>query len=126
MIAADARAQAAEEQPKPEAKEEQAKKAAEKKESELETVTVVGIRSGIEKAIDLKLDSTSIVEAVSAEDIGKLPDASIAESIARLPCLAAQRVAGRASTIAIRGLAGAFAPTLLNRRAQARDSRTRA
>ena len=119
MIAADARAQAAEEQPKTETKEEQAKKAAEKKASELETVTVVGIRSGIERAIDLKLDSTSIVEAVSAEDIGKLPDASIAESIARLPGLAAQRVAGRASTIAIRGLAGDFATTLLNGREQA-------
>jgi hypothetical protein len=40
------------------------------------TVTVTGIRRGIEDAISVKKDSTSIVEAISAEDIGKLPDVS--------------------------------------------------
>ncbi|HRQ65996.1 MAG TPA: TonB-dependent receptor [Xanthomonadaceae bacterium] len=85
---------------------------------ELEAVTVTGIRRGIEGAISIKQDSTSIVEAISAEDIGKLPDSSIAESIARLPGLAAQRVAGRSSTISIRGLAGDFSTTLLNGREQ--------
>lgn len=86
--------------------------------AELDRVTVTGIRAGIEGAIDIKQNSTSIVEAVSAEDIGKLPDSSIAESIARLPGLAAQRVAGRAQTISIRGLAGDFSTTLLNGREQ--------
>jgi iron complex outermembrane recepter protein len=85
---------------------------------EMETISVVGIRRGIESAIALKQESTSIVEAISSEDIGKLPDSSIAESIARLPGLAAQRVAGRASTISIRGLAGDFSTTLLNGREQ--------
>jgi len=82
----------------------------------LDTVTVTGIRRGIESAISVKRDSTSIVEAVSAEDIGKLPDVSIAESIARLPGLAAQRVAGRAQVISVRGLSPDFATTLLNGR----------
>ena len=81
-------------------------------------VAVRGIRRGIEKAISVKKDSNSIVEAVSAEDIGKLPDSSIAESIARLPGLTAQRVGGRASTISIRGLSGDFSSTLLNGREQ--------
>jgi hypothetical protein len=63
------------------------------------SVVVSGIRRGIEDAISVKKDSTSIVEAISAEDIGKLPDVSIAESISRLPGLAAQRVAGRAQVI---------------------------
>ncbi len=67
---------------------------------------------GIEGAISLKKSSTSIVEAISAEDIGKLPDVSIAESIARLPGLAAQRVAGRAQVIAVRGLSPDFSTTL--------------
>lgn len=83
---------------------------------DLDKVTVTGIRAGIEKAIDTKRDSTSIVEAVSAEDIGKLPDVSIAESIGRLPGLAAQRVAGRAQVISVRGLSPDFATTLLNGR----------
>ena len=83
---------------------------------DLDTVTVTGIRRGIESAISVKRDSTSIVEAISAEDIGKLPDVSIAESIARLPGLAAQRVAGRAQVISVRGLSPDFATTLLNGR----------
>jgi TonB-dependent receptor len=82
------------------------------------TVVVSGIRRGIEDAISVKKDSTSIVETISAEDIGKLPDTSIAESIARLPGLAAQRVAGRAQVISIRGLSPDFATTLLNGREQ--------
>ncbi|HEX7989206.1 MAG TPA: TonB-dependent receptor plug domain-containing protein, partial [Stenotrophomonas sp.] len=84
--------------------------------TDLDTVTVTGIRRGIESAISVKRDSTSIVEAISAEDIGKLPDVSIAESIARLPGLAAQRVAGRAQVISVRGLSPDFATTLLNGR----------
>lgn len=84
----------------------------------VQSVVVTGIRRGIEDAISVKKDSTSIVEAVSAEDIGKLPDASIAESIARLPGLAAQRVAGRAQVISVRGLSPDFSTTLLNGREQ--------
>ena len=82
----------------------------------LDTVVVTGIRGGIERAIDIKKDATSIVEAVSAEDIGKLPDVSIAESIARLPGVAAQRVAGRAQVISVRGLSPDVSTTLLNGR----------
>ena len=82
----------------------------------LDTVVVTGIRGGIERAIDIKKQSTSIVEAISAEDIGKLPDVSIAESISRLPGIAAQRVAGRAQVISVRGLSPDFSTTLLNGR----------
>jgi iron complex outermembrane recepter protein len=81
-----------------------------------QVVTVTGIRRGIESAINVKKNADSIVESVSAEDIGKLPDNSIAESIARLPGLSAQRVAGRAQVISIRGLSPDFATTLLNGR----------
>jgi len=94
-------------------KEAAAKAAADKT---LETVTVTGIRRGIEAAISVKKNADAIVEAVSAEDIGKLPDVSIAESIARLPGLSAQRVAGRAQVISVRGLSPDFATTLLNGR----------
>ena len=84
--------------------------------AELDTVVVRGIRRGIESAISVKRESTSIVEAISAEDIGKLPDVSIAESLARLPGLSAQRVAGRAQVISVRGLSPDFSTTLLNGR----------
>src|SRR6185369_3328416 len=80
----------------------------------------------IESSIPIKKESTSIVESITAEDIGKLPDVSIGESIARLPGLAAQRVNGRAQVISIRGLAPDFTTTLLNGRAQASSGDNRA
>ena len=82
------------------------------------TVVVTGIRRGIEDAIALKRESSSIVEAISAEDIGKLPDTSIAESIARLPGLTSQRAEGRASAISLRGTDPGFTTALLNGREQ--------
>ena len=82
------------------------------------TVVVTGIRKGIQDAITAKKKSAQIVEAVSAEDIGKLPDQSIAESLARLPGIAAQRTNGRAQTLAIRGLGPDFTVTTLNGREQ--------
>ncbi len=85
---------------------------------ELDRVTVTGIRRGIEDAIETKQQNSSIVEAISAEDIGKLPDASIADSIARLPGLTAQRFGGRPQEINIRGFSGDFSTTTLNGREQ--------
>lgn len=84
------------------------------------TVNITGIRGAIESAISVKKNADSIVEAISAEDIGKLPDVSIAESIARLPGLAAQRARGdgRAREVSIRGMAPDFSTTLLNGREQ--------
>ncbi|MBB5673690.1 TonB-dependent receptor [Xanthomonas sp. WHRI 6108] len=84
--------------------------------TDLDKVQVTGLRRAIEGAISVKRDSTLIVEAISAEDIGRLPDVSIAESLARLPGLAAQRVAGRAQVISVRGLSPDFSTTLLNGR----------
>ena len=52
---------------------------------EAQSVTVTGIRSAIESAISVKKNADNVVEAISAEDLGKLPDTSVAESISRLP-----------------------------------------
>lgn len=90
------------------------------------SVVVTGIRKGIEDAISIKKDTDDMVEAISAEDIGKLPDQSIAESIARLPGLSAQRVAGRAQAVSVRGLSPDFATTTLNGREQASTGDNRA
>ncbi len=91
----------------------------------VQSVVVTGMRRSIENAIAIKRDSDSIVEAITAEDIGKLPDVSIAESIARLAGLTAQRVEGRAQVISIRGLAPDFSGTLLNGREQVSTSNNR-
>src|SRR5690606_26701945 len=75
-------------------------------------------RASLIDSINTKRYSSSIVEAISAEDIGKLPDSSIAEAIARLPGLAGQRLDGRTSSISIRGLGEDFSSATLNGREQ--------
>jgi iron complex outermembrane recepter protein len=86
--------------------------------SGLDEITVTGVRAAIQNAIAAKMKSDEIVEVVSAEDIGKLPDTSIAESISRLPGLTSQRSDGRASDISVRGTDPQFATGLLNGRQQ--------
>lgn len=82
----------------------------------LEDVVVTGIRHAIETSVAVKRDNDSIVEAISSEDLGKLPDVSIADALARLPGLTSQRVDGRSEVISIRGLAPKYSVTLLNGR----------
>jgi len=90
-------------------------------------VVVTGIRRGIEAAISVKKNSDQIVEAISAEDIGKLPDTTIAESLARLPGVTAQRDKnGNATNISIRGLGPDFNGYLLNGREQTSTGDSRA
>ncbi len=84
-----------------------------------EVVTITGIRRGIESAISVKKNADGVVEAISAEDIGKLPDTTIAESLARLPGVTTQRDRnGNATNINIRGLGPDFNGYLLNGREQ--------
>ncbi|MBT1450334.1 TonB-dependent receptor [Glaciecola sp. XM2] len=83
---------------------------------ELEIIQVSGIRGSLIRAQAIKMDNTSFVEALSAEDIGKLPDTSIAESLARLPGLAGERRNGRSSGLSVRGFNENYVATSLNGR----------
>lgn len=89
-------------------------------------VVVTGFRRSLETAVAEKKNRDQIVESISAEDIGKLPDASIAESIARLPGLTSQRISGRSNSISIRGFSPDFSSTLLNGREQTSTGDNRA
>ena len=82
------------------------------------TIVVTGFRASLQNAVNVKKNAQTVVESVSAEDIGKLPDASIGESIARLPGLTSQRLFGRANSIAIRGASADLSSTTLNGRPQ--------
>jgi iron complex outermembrane receptor protein len=84
-------------------------------------VVVTGIRASIESAIATKRNADGIVEALNAEDIGKLPDTTVAESVARLPGVTAQRnkSTGRAQSVSVRGMSPDFNGALLNGREQA-------
>lgn len=83
----------------------------------LDTVTVTGIRHAIETATAVKRNSDSIVEVVTSEDIGKLPESSVAESLARLPGVVGQRgPSGRMDVISIRGLGPKYGGSVMNGR----------
>ncbi len=95
--------------------------------SDAQQVVVTGIRRGIEAAISVKKNSDQIVEAISAEDIGKLPDTTVAESLAHLPGITAQRDRnGLATNVNIRGLSSDFNGYLLNGREQTSTGDSRA
>jgi len=83
----------------------------------MEEVVVTGkFRAALIDAIGTKRASTSIVEAISAEDIGKLPDPSIADSLARMPGVSGERRNGRVSGISVRGFNENYVGTTMNGR----------
>jgi len=89
-------------------------------------IVISGFRAALRSATAKKKNSETVVESVSAEDIGKLPDNGIGESIARLPGISAQRTAGRANIISIRGFGPDFSTTTLNGRQQTTTNDSRA
>jgi iron complex outermembrane receptor protein len=104
-----------------------AQEAAPAAQGQTETIVVTGIRKGIEDAISVKKNQDGVAEAISAEDIGKLPDTTIAESLARLPGVTTQRDrSGNATNISIRGLGPDFNGYLLNGREQTSTGDSRA
>ncbi|WP_293991802.1 TonB-dependent receptor [Sphingomonas sp.] len=89
-------------------------------------IVISSFRNALRTATAKKKNSEQVVESVSAEDIGKLPDNGIGESIARLPGISAQRNAGRANIISIRGFGPDFSSTTLNGRQQTTTNDSRA
>jgi iron complex outermembrane receptor protein len=89
-------------------------------------IVITGFSAALRSATAKKKNAESIVESVSSEDIGKLPDNGIGESIARLPGISAQRNNGRANIISIRGFGPDFSTTTLNGRQQTTTNDSRA
>ena len=59
--------------------------------SELQEIVVTGIRASLERAMDIKRDADVVVDSISAEDLGKFPDANVAESLQRITGVAIDR-----------------------------------
>ncbi|MES3021845.1 MAG: TonB-dependent receptor [Pseudomonadota bacterium] len=92
----------------------------------VQTVVVSGIRASVRNALAAKEANNSMVEVIAAEDIGKLPDTTIAESLARLPGLSAGLDRGNASQVVARGLGPRFIGATLNGRELATSEPDRA
>ncbi|QNH20370.1 TonB-dependent receptor [Xanthomonas sp. GW] len=81
---------------------------------ELDTITVTGYRASLEKSQAVKRSANSIVDAISAEDIGKFPDTNAAESLAHLPGISVDRQFGEGEKVSINGTDPALNRVLLN------------
>lgn len=93
----------------------------------LDTFTVnAGFAGSLAAAAEMKKNQKVISEVIAAEDIGKLPDISIADALTRLTGVTTQRTNGRSQQISIRGLNGDFSTGLFNGREQATTNMNRA
>ncbi|MCY7398968.1 MAG: TonB-dependent receptor [Sphingomonas bacterium] len=72
--------------------------------AEGDAIVVTGIRRSLESAKNLKRRSDQIIDAIVAEDIGKLPDIAVSETAARIPGVQVTRRAGEADSVLVRGL----------------------
>lgn len=82
----------------------------------VEEVVVTGIRASLTRSMDVKRNAVGVVDAISAEDIGKMPDTNLAESLQRIPGVSIDRVNGEGSKVTVRGLAGDYNLVTLNNR----------
>ncbi|WP_416456090.1 TonB-dependent receptor [Saccharophagus degradans] len=80
----------------------------------IEEVTVTGIRSSLTQSIDKKRDANAVVDAITAEDIGKFPDKNVADSLSRITGIGVSREFGEGEKITVRGASPSTNRTLLN------------
>ena len=70
---------------------------------DVEIIQVTGIRGSLQRSMDVKRDSSGIVDAISAEDMGKFPDTNLAESLQRITGVSIDRAGGEGSRVTVRG-----------------------
>lgn len=105
----------------------------------METIVVTGIRGSLQRSLDIKRESAGVVDAISAEDIGKFPDSNLAEAMMRIPGVTVTRrggtsmggtggtsTNGEASEITVRGFGPTFNETLFDGRQVATGTNDRA
>ena len=84
--------------------------------AEVEEVITTGIRSSLIDAISIKRDNVGVVDAITAEDIGKFADRNIAEALSRLVGITTNRDNGESTSVTVRGLGPEFNLVTLNGR----------
>ncbi|MEM6483585.1 MAG: TonB-dependent receptor [Pseudomonadota bacterium] len=89
---------------------------AQEQDSVIEEVVVVGIRGSLQSALDTKRNAVGIVDAISAEDIGKFPDTNLAESLQRVTGVSIDRANNEGNKVTVRGFGPEFNLVTLNGR----------
>ena len=85
-------------------------------EDEVEEVVVTGIKSSLKDAIEIKRNNVGVVDALTAEDLGKFPDGNLAEALSRLVGVTTERSNDEGTKVSVRGLGPEFNMVTLNGR----------
>ncbi len=85
----------------------------------VEVIEVKGIRGSLIRSMDLKRSSSGVMDAISAEEMGKFPDTNLAESLQRITGVSVSRSNGEGSQITVRGFGPSFNLVTLNGRQMA-------
>jgi iron complex outermembrane recepter protein len=80
----------------------------------IEEVIVTGIRGSLRASLETKREATGVVDALTAEDVGKFPDKNLAEALQRVPGIVVNREFGEGERVSVRGTSPNLTKTLLN------------
>jgi iron complex outermembrane receptor protein len=94
--------------------QEAAKDSGSSNDGALEEVVVTGIRASLRESLETKRNASTIVDAITAEDVGKFPDKNVAEALQRVPGIVVNREFGEGERVNLRGTAANLTRTLLN------------
>jgi iron complex outermembrane recepter protein len=67
-------------------------------------ISVTGIRASLERATEVKRDAPQVMDVITAQDVGKLPDENVAEALQRVTGVQVTRVFGEGQSVSVRGL----------------------
>ncbi len=88
----------------------------------LDTVTVTGVRAALARSVDTKRDATTVVDSISALELGKFPDDNVADSLSHITGVAITRTAGgEGQKVSVRGLGPDYTLSTFNGRILATD-----
>ncbi|WP_448548479.1 TonB-dependent receptor [Thalassotalea fusca] len=97
----------------------------EKKKDDVEVIEITGIKGSLIRSMNVKRDMSGVVDAISAEEMGKFPDTNLAESLQRITGVAVSRSDGEGSQITVRGFGPSFNLITLNGRQMPGTGNTR-
>jgi iron complex outermembrane receptor protein len=83
-------------------------------ENTLEEVVVHGYRASLRESLETKREATGVLDALTAEDVGKFPDKNLAEALQRVPGVVINREFGEGERINLRGTIPTLTKTTLN------------
>src|SRR5882672_9806654 len=81
---------------------------------QMDEVVVTGIRGSLRQSLQTKREAVGVVDAITAEDVGKFPDKNLAEALQRVPGIVISRDFGEGERVNLRGTNATLTRTLLN------------